>query len=124
MSNLAINVIYQSVKNRLNITVEEFAEALKDWEFVELTEKDEVIGAVMIKDNELHVGYAKKPTASIKGHIKKTLSQLIDKYGSAVTTVTKGNDRGLNFCKRLGFVVINEDSSKIHMKCDRCNYVR
>jgi len=123
MSNRALESIYQSVKARLNLTLDEFAEALKGWEFIELTEQNELIGAVMIKDNELHVGYSKKPTASIRGHIKKTLMELIEKYGSAVTSVTKENEKGLKFCKRIGFEVVGEDQSKIYMKCDRCNYV-
>ena len=123
MSDRAIESIYQSVKERLHLTFDEFKEALKDWDFVELTEQDQLIGAVMIKDNELHVGYSQKPTASIRGHIKKTLSELIEKYGSAVTSVTKGNEKGLKFCKRIGFEIVGEDQGKIYMKCDRCNYV-
>jgi hypothetical protein len=123
MSSKAINAIYNSVKDRLSITEEQFAEAMKDWEFVELTHGDEVIGAVMIKGNELHVGYSTKPNFSIRKHIKLTLKKLIDLYGEAVTTVNSSNERGLNFCKRLGFVVMSENEGQIIMKCDRCNYV-
>lgn len=123
MSNKAISIIYESVKSRLPITLEQFEEALKDWDFVELTENGELIGAVMIKGNELHVGYGKKPTASIRGHIKKTLKTLLDKYGYAVTMVQKENERGLNFCKRLGFIVLNEEKGKILLRCDRSKYV-
>lgn len=119
----AIKIIYESVKGRLPITYEQFEEALKDWEFVELTENGQLIGAVMIKGNELHVGYGTKPTASIRGHIKKTLKNLIDKYGHAVTTVQKSNEKGLNFCKRLGFIVLNEENGKILLRCDRSKYV-
>jgi hypothetical protein len=123
MSSKAINAIYNSVKGRLSITEEQFAEAMKGWEFVELTQGDEVVGAVMIKGNELHVGYSKKPTFSIRRHIKQTLKKLVDLYGEAVTTVNSSNERGLNFCKRLGFVVMSENEGQIIMKCDRCNYV-
>ena len=123
MSSRAINLIYKTVKDRLNITAEQFAEALKDWEFVELEHDDKLFGVVMIKDNELHVSFDGIPKFSIRKHLRKTIGQVIKKYGSAVTAVLKGNEKGLNFCKRLGFVVISEDSSKIHMKCDRCNYV-
>lgn len=123
MSSKAINAIYNSVKGRLSITEEQFAEAMKGWEFVELTQGDEVVGAVMIKGNELHVGYSKKPTFSIRRHIKQTLKKLLDMYGEAVTTVNASNERGINFCKRLGFVVMSEYEGQIIMKCDRCNYV-
>ena len=118
----AINVIYQSVKERLPITVEQFAEALKDWEFVELEQESELIGAVMLKDNEIHVGYSQKPKGSIRKHISQTLKKVIDEYGSAVTTVAESNERGLRFCNRLGFVEINREQGKIYLKCDRCKY--
>jgi len=124
MSNRAISLIYNSVKNRLNITFDQFAEALKDWDFVELEHNNKLFGVVMIKDNELHVSFDGIPKFSIRKHIKETIGKVIEKYGFAITSVTKGNEKGLNFCKRFGFVVVNEDSSKIHMKCDRCNYVR
>jgi len=123
MINRAIILIYNSVKNRLDITLEQFAEALKDWDFVELEHDGQLFGVVMIKDNELHVSFDGVPKFSIRKHIKETIGKVIQKYGYAVTVVTKGNKKGLNFCKRFGFVVINEDQSNIYMKCDRCHYV-
>jgi RimJ/RimL family protein N-acetyltransferase len=123
MSNKAINAIYLSIKDRLNITPEQFAEAMQDWEFVELKEGDDVIGAVMVKENELHIGYSKKPKFSIRKHLRDTLRKTIDLYGSARTTVMKRNEKGINFCKRLGFEVEKEDQDRLYLKCDRCNYV-
>jgi len=32
-------------------------------------------------------------------------------------------DKGLIFCKRLGFYEIAREGSKIILKCDRCKYV-
>jgi RimJ/RimL family protein N-acetyltransferase len=123
MSNKAINAIYLSIKDRLNITPEQFAEAMQDWEFVELKEGDDVIGAVMVKENELHIGYSKKPKFSIRKHLKDTLRKTIDLYGYATTTVMKSNEKGINFCKRLGFEIEKEDQDRLYLKCDRCNYV-
>ena len=119
----AIELLYNSVKERLPISFEQFAEAMKDWELVELMQKDELVGVVMIKGNELHVGYKSVPKASIKKHINETLAKLIKKFGFAVTTVQKTNERGLKFCKRLGFTVTDEKEGKIYMKCDRSKYV-
>ena len=119
----AIELLYNSVKERLPISFEQFAEAMKDWELVELIQKDELVGVVMIKGNELHVGYKSVPKASIKKHINETLAKLIKKFGFAVTTVQKTNERGLKFCKRLGFTVTDEKEGKIYMKCDRSKYV-
>lgn len=119
----AIELLYNSVKERLPISFEQFAEAMKDWELVELMQKNELVGVVMIKGNELHVGYKSVPKASIKKHINETLDKLIKKFGFAVTTVQKTNERGLKFCKRLGFTVTDEKEGKIYMKCDRSKYV-
>jgi hypothetical protein len=123
MSSKAINVIYELLKDRLNVTPEQFATAMKDWEFVELKEGENVIGAVMVKENELHIGYSKKPKFSIKKHLKDTLRKTIDLYGFAITSVMKSNEKGLKFCKRLGFEIEREDQDKFYLKCDRCNYV-
>ena len=119
----AIELLYNSVKERLPISFEQFADAMKDWELVELMQKDELVGVVMIKGNELHVGYKSVPKASIKKHINETLAKLIKKFGFAVTTVQKTNERGLKFCKRLGFTVTDEKEGKIYMKCNGSKYV-
>lgn len=121
--NRAINLIYNSVKDRTDMSLEQFAEAIKDWDFVELEHNNNLYGVVMIKDNELHVSFDGIPKFSIRKHIKETIGKVIEKYGYAITSVSKGNEKGLNFCNRFGFVKVNEDQSNIYMKCDRCNYV-
>lgn len=118
----AVFMIYESVKQRLPINFSQFQEALKDWEFVPLTENGQIIGAVMQKGNEIHVGYGIKPKASIKKHLKQTLNILLEKYGEVVTSVQKGNDRGLEFCKRLNFIQIGQENDKILLKCERSKY--
>lgn len=118
----AVFMIYESVKQRLPINFSQFQEALKDWEFVPLSENGQIIGAVMLKGNEIHIGYGKKPKASIKKHIKQTLNILLEKYGEVVTSVQKGNDRGLEFCKRLNFIQIGQENDKILLKCERSKY--
>jgi hypothetical protein len=123
MINRAIILIYNSIKHRTDMTLEQFAEALKDWNFVELENNDKLFGVIMIKGNELHISLDGIPKFSIRRYLKETIGKVIQNYGYAVTTVTKGNEKGLNFCKRFGFVVVNEDQSKIYMKCDRCKYV-
>lgn len=120
----ALVMLFKSVQDRLTIDFLTFAEALKEWEIVPLNENNEIIGGVLIKENEVHIGYGKPPKASILSHLKKTLHNVIDKYGFAVTSVQKSNAKGLNFCKRLGFVVLSEESDKIILRCDRSNYAR
>jgi len=123
MQDKAIGALYDSVKDRVLCSLAEFKETLKDWDFIPLMDKDEVVGAVAAKGNELHIGYKVKPTASIRGHLRSTLKKTIEQYGHAITTVASDNSRSLEFCKRLGFVVINEEQGKIHMRCDRSKYV-
>ncbi len=116
-------MIYRSVEHRLPFGFDEFAAAVKDWEILPVVQRGKLFGGVMVKGNEIHVGFAEKPTASIRGNIKEILKPLFKKHGFIVTSVNKRNHNGLNFCKRLGFVEIAEENDKILLRCDRSKYV-
>ena len=118
-----LQMIYQSVQDRLSIGYDEFAAAVKDYKILPVVQRGKLFGGVMVKGNEIHVGFAEKPTASIRGNIKAVLKPLFEKHGFVVTTVQKDNISGLNFCKRLGFVEIGLDSDKIIFRCDGSHYV-
>lgn len=119
----ALMMLFKSVEDRLTIDFMTFSDALKEWEIVPLSQNNEIIGGVLIKANELHIGYGKQPKGSILPHLKKTLQKVMQKYGFAVTSVAKSNIKGLNFCKRLGFVELSQDNAKILLRCDRSHYV-
>lgn len=119
----ALIMVYESVKHRLTIGLVEYLEAVKDWNVIPLTESGRVIGGVLQKGNEVHIGYGVKPKASIRGHLRVTLKEVLDKYGCAVTQVKAENHAGLRFCERLGFVKLNAYDGKILLRCDRSNYV-
>ena len=119
----ALSMIYSSVKDRLNMPFYSFETALKDWEVTPLKEQGWIIGGVLSKENEVHIGYGLKPSSSIRGHLKATLKKVLDQYGSAITSVMQENIKGINFCKRLGFIEFKQEKGKIYLKCDRCNYV-
>lgn len=119
----ALMMIYKSVEHRLSIDFDKFNEALQDWETIPLMQNGKLIGGVIVKGNELHVGYAEKPAGSIRKNIKEVMKPLLEKHGFVVTTVAKDNINGLNFCKRLGFVETSQDSDKILLKCDGSHYV-
>lgn len=119
----ALLMVYASVKHRLKMGVAEYIEALKEWDIVPLTESGRVIGGVLIKGNEIHVGYGVKPKASIRGYIKKILGGVIKEHGYAVTQVQAENLAGLRFCERLGFVKLSAYDGRILLRCDRSNYV-
>ena len=119
----AMLMVYMSVKDRLNIGLVEYLEALKDWDVIPLTESGRVIGGVLLKGNEIHVGYGTKPKGSIRAHIRATLKEVVDEYGCALTIVQAENLTGLRFCERLGFVKLSTYDGKILLRCDRSNYV-
>jgi hypothetical protein len=109
----AMKMIYESVKGRLNMGFDDFYAVMGDWEVTPLRNKDVIVGGVLSKKNEVNIGYGIKPT----------LKKVLDQYGYAVTSVMLENEKGINFCKRLGFVEIKQDQGKIYLKCDRCHYV-
>ena len=119
----ALLMVYESVKHRLTVGVVEYLEAVKDWTVIPLTESGRVIGGVLVKDNEIHVGYGVKPIGSIRAYIRSVLGDVIDKHGFAITTVQAENLTGLRFCERLGFVKLSTNDGKILLRCDRSNYL-
>ena len=119
----ALHMIFKSVEHRLPFGFNEFSKAVEDWEILPVVQRGKLFGGVMVKGNEIHVGFAENPTASIRGNIKAVLKPLFEKHGFVVTTVQKDNISGLNFCKRLGFVEIGLDSDKIIFRCDGSHYV-
>ena len=122
-SSKAADMLYESVKTKLPVSKEIFIETLKGWEIIPLWKQKEVIGAVLLKGNEIHVGYGKPCGASMRLHIKQTLRKVLDQYGYAITYVMNDNINGLNFCKRLGFIELSKDSVKILLRCDGSKYV-
>jgi hypothetical protein len=120
---IALELIYNSVKHRLAIDFDAFASSLNGWDIVPLSHDGQIIGGVLVKGNEIHVGYGVAPKASIRGHIKLTLANLIARYGSAVTKVASSNSKGLRFCERLGFVKLAEQDGIVLLECNGSKYV-
>lgn len=115
-------MIYESIKHRVNFEFDVYENAVKDWNVLPLLENNVVIGGVLIKDNEIHVGYGVKPKGTILPYIKSILNKTIDKYGYVTTSVMEENEAGLKFCKRLGFTKIGKENDTIKLRCDRSNY--
>jgi len=119
----ALIMVYESVKHRLTIGMVEYLEAIKDWNIIPLTENGQVIGGVLAKGAELHVGYGVKPRSSIRKYVKSILGATIAEYGYAVTKVMLDNKAGLRFCERLGFTPLNEENGTITLRCERGNFL-
>lgn len=123
-ANSALHSIFMSVRDRIpGCSFADFEKAYAGWDVVPLDMNGETVGAVLIKANEIHVGYEKLPRASIRSHIRKTINALITKFGHVVTKVSKENERGLVFCWRLGFSITGEEVDTYVMRCERTNYV-
>ena len=123
MNNQALELIYNSVKHRIELDFDGFAAALKDWDVVPLSIDNEIIGGALIKGNEIHVGFGKAPKASVRAHIKLALMKVIQEYGSAITKVASSNTKGLRFCERLGFVKLAEQDGVVLLECKGSKYV-
>ena len=119
----ALMSIYESVKSRMAFDFGEFQRQLTAWDVVPLKQANQIIGGVLVSGNELHVGYERRPTASILRHIKATLGRILADFGSAITVVDAANQNGLRFCLRLGFAVVERKDDKLYLKCLRCKYV-
>lgn len=119
----ALLMVYTSVKDRVRMGVDQFCEAVKDFDVIPLTESGEVIGGVLIKGREIHVGYGRKPRSTIRPYIKEILGGMLSEHGYLLTTVQSENIVGLRFCERLGFVKLGEEDGKIVLRCDRSNYL-
>jgi hypothetical protein len=117
----ALVSVYKSVKDRLpdSIGAVDFIKSMDDWDVVPLTENGQVIGGVITKGAELHVGYYPKPTRSIRRHIRETLGAILEQYGFAETTVMRDNVAGLRFCERLGFYPVHEGIEKVTLRCEK-----
>jgi len=122
MREEALQKIYNSVSGRASFSAGAFCAALADWEVTPVFDAGEIIGGVLSKDNEIHIGVERPFHFSGRRYIREVLQKTIDKYGFAITTVQPQNSGGLKFCKRLGFVEIGERAGNILLRCDRSNY--
>lgn len=93
-----------------------------DWDVVPLRDGEEIVGAVFMKGAELHVGVSRVPRASHRRLVREILCRTIERHGAATTQVRSMNVRGIAFCKRLGFEVVEESDGIVHLKCKRARH--
>jgi hypothetical protein len=88
-------MVYESVKHRLTMGLEQYADAVKDWNILPVTQEGQVIGGVMAKDNEIHIGFGIPPKGTIRYLTKTILEPMIAQYGVVKTKVDVKNLKGL-----------------------------
>jgi hypothetical protein len=118
-----LDVIYKSIEAKVSFDKGVFAKFYTEWDVLPLEENGELIGGVLAKGNELHVGYARQPRATIRPYIRAILGKTLEEHGVVLTSVEPGNTVGLRFCERLGFVKYDEINGVSLLKCSRSNYL-
>ena len=122
MREEALRKTYAAIAHRAPFNEAQFVQALQDWDVTAVYDGGEVVGGILSKENELHIGLYRRPQASIGRFIRTAMRKTIDKYGFAITTVQPQNSVGLRFCERLGFTQIGTKGENILLRCDRSNY--
>ena len=120
--DLAARKIYDSVADRLTCSYDEFADLIQDWTIVPIYQQHHVIGGIMVKGNELHIG-SDRPSYGAKTYLK-VIQDTLDQYGTAVTSIMKTNLSGIKFCERLGFEItgVTKDRYVLTMReCKICS---
>lgn len=110
MRNEALIAAYESAKDRLPISEEQFLEEAKSWDVLPVKVGEEIVGAVLTKGEHIHAcikpqGFCKWLNKRV---LKRTLFTTLAKYGRAVTSVESGNEIGRRFVERLGFTPFDE----------------
>ena len=114
-----IQAVYQSVSARSGVTYDEFVERTADYEFIPVIEDGIVIGGVMVRGCEVHVGVVKTPSGAMRGMLRRILNEIHAKHSFVFTAVMIENSAGIRFCKRLGFTEAQRDELAIYYRKDR-----
>jgi len=120
----ALYLIYQSVRDRVAMSFADFAAAVREWDIRPVSCNGEVIGGFMVRGNEVHVGLAEKPRAALRSVFRQIVAPLLKQYGWLSTQVMLDNEKGLQFCKRIGFEEVGRQGDRVLLMCDRSKYVQ
>lgn len=124
-TTVALQAIYGTVRHRLpaEFTERDFQRAVEagGWSVIPIQYHGEVLGGVLVKDNEIHVGFT-TPGMWVRSFIRRTLLPILAEYGAAKTHVAADNTSGLEFCSRLGFAPTRRDGDVVTLICTECRY--
>jgi len=94
---------FESTKDRINITYEQFKEDTKDFEITPVYYKNEVIGAMLVKENHVHACIKPQYKGKWFGRVAlRVISKIIEEYGEAITSAT--TEDGRKIVESLGFI--------------------
>lgn len=118
----ALAAMYESVMDRVKIPYPEFLALLGCWEAFPIIDQGQIIGALVRRGNELHLGVNRRPRTLATRYLRAVLANTIAHYGYATTKVGKDNPAGVAFCRRLGFETFDEDAKTWYLRCDKPRY--
>lgn len=121
--DLAVFLLWKSVKDRLGIKFSVLQSALHDWEIVPLERDGQIVGAFAVKEGEVHLGFGELPKGSIRKYVHTVFQPVMERFGSLRTSVLETNPKGIRFCARMGFEEVKRENGLVHMQCKRLNYV-
>ena len=129
MSN-ALNSVSTQIIPQLNaqraaelLGIEWFPEG---WDFAAIHRAGQFVGFVCTKHDEIHCFRldAFKGAWMTRQKIAQHIQPLIDRHGSAITTVRPDNDQGHAFVQRLGFVRCGERNGQTLYDIKRLKHAR
>ena len=120
----ALYLIYQSVRDRIALSFDEFAKAVSEWTITPVEYRGDVIGGFMSKGNEVHVGLAERPRGSLRSVFSGIVAKLMRENGYLTTQVMVDNEKGMRFCERIGFKEVERRGDRVLLMCDRSKYVQ
>lgn len=90
------------------------------WDVFAVVDGDEVVGGVMVKGPEAHIGMSR--TGHIRAVFRAVIGEQLKRYGYATTSVRKENKAGQRFVQRIGYVQSGEDGRLIHYVLKELRY--
>lgn len=112
----ALRALHQAIAQRTSLSFEEFVEQVRDFDIHPVRDQGEIIGAVMTRGNEIHLGVTRTPKGAHLGELRSILAGIIMRHGTARTSVMHGNHAGMVFCRRIGFEETGRNERGVHFE--------
>lgn len=124
MRAACIDILHAHVAKFLPISRDGYEFVLEGWTLEPIQFDGEVIGAVMLREREIHM--AVKPGSTKhwvrRSMIRDFIAKRIEQYGHLVSSVSKQNAVAIRAVERLGFYRTGEDGQFITYRIDNANF--
>jgi GNAT superfamily N-acetyltransferase len=114
-----LRLLYDHNVAKYGVPFEDWERATTGWHLEPIEQGGQVIAAVMILMNELHIAACAKPKGSTRAAVRNILLPVVQEWGSAKTRVMADNRAGIRFCQRLGFEIESEENGIVSLTCKR-----